>query len=178
MRRPSFKGWVSRELVYLSGENTINLRRLAFLAQNSEPRLWERLVLYAITTDQASRLRGYLYRGEMIAELDVIIEQVKGLDFNYPDNIENLQLPPRYQKAMHSYAAAYHRIDIRNASKKLRWQKSVDLQKKKGISNAEISRSLGLDAGNINAYLKYADINRISLETATEIMKYLYSVNN
>jgi len=73
MRRPNFKGWVSRELVYLSGENTLNLRRLAALAQDTIPRLRERLILYAIATGQVGRLKSYLYREDFVHELDALI---------------------------------------------------------------------------------------------------------
>ena len=177
MRRPSFKGWVTKELSYLSGENTLNLRRLSFLAQNNVPRLRERLVLYTIATNQVTRFKGFLYREDLIAELETINKLVEGFDFNNPDNTEPLQLPPRYRKALQSYKAAYQNIDTRNASKKLRWEKSVELQKKKGVSTTQICEALGLDIGNITAYLKHADINRVSLENATGIMKYLYSVS-
>ena len=176
MRRPNFVGWVSRELRYLSGENTLNLRRLAFLAQNNVPRLWERLVFYTIATCRVDRLKTFLYRDDLAAELDEICEKVGSANFNDPCSAEHLQLPPRYDKVLLSYKAAYRKIDARNASKMLRWEKSVEIQKKKGVSNAQICQALGLDAGNINAYLKYAQIDRVSLEKATDIMKYLYSI--
>ena len=177
MRRPNFKGWVTKELLYLSAENTLNLRRLSFLAQSTVPRLWERLVLYAIATNQVTRLTSFLHREDMIAELATIHKLAEGFDFNDPESNGRLQLPPRYKKALLSYKAAYQNIDTRNASKKLRWEKSVELQKKKGISTTQICEALGLDIGNVTAYLKRSDINRVSLEKATDIMKYLYTVS-
>jgi len=178
MRRPNFKGWVSRELSYLSGENTLNLRRLAFLAQNSIPRLWERLVLYAISTFQVERLKSFMYREEMILELDYLSAVFDGFDFNSAENTGNLQMPPKFKKVLLSYKAAYQKIDTRNESKKLRWKKTVELQKKKGLSTAQICKTLDLDIGNISAYLKNKDLDRISLEKATEIMKYLHAYEN
>jgi len=175
MRRPNFKGWVSRELAYLSGENTLNLRRLAFLAQNKIPRLRERLVLYAIVTGQEERLRNFLYKKEMTAELETLVKELAGKDLNEPDIFESVQVSDRYKKAFLSYKAAYEKNDARNESKKLRWEKSVELQKKKGITTAQICNTLGFDAGNISAYLKRADIDRISLDKATDIMRYLYA---
>jgi len=176
MRRPNFKGWVSRELTYLSGENTLNLRRLAYLAQGSIPRLWERLALYAIATGKTQRLKDYLYRAEKIEELNTLVRKFEGMDFNDPEIAHRVQMPDRFKKALLSFKAAYEKVDTRNESKKLRWEKSVELQKKKGISTALICKALGLDAGNISAYLKHADIDRISLEKATDIMKYLNAV--
>lgn len=175
MRRPNFKGWVTRELAYLSGENTLNLRRLAFLAQDKEPRLWERLALYTLATGQTERLKSFLYRDELVEELDTLAGEAGGFDYNNPDGIESLEMPLRYKKALLSYKAAYQKIDSRNESKKLRLKKIVELQKKKGISTAQVCRALGLDAGNVSAYLKKAEIDRISLENATAILKYLHS---
>jgi len=93
-----------------------------------------------------------------------------------PSSFESRQLPPRYEKALLSYKAAFQRIDSRNESKKLRWEKSIQLQKKKGISNAQIYLALNLDAGNVNAYMKHANIDKVSLKNATDIMEYLYAV--
>jgi len=176
MRRPNFKGWVSRELAYLSGENTLNMRRLAFLAQTKGSRLWERLALYAIATGQVERLRGFLYNEEMIADLDSLAGELGNTDFNDPQNIEKLHMPARVQKALLSYKAAYKKIDSRNESKRLRLEKIVALQKKKGIPTARICKALGLDSGNVSAYLKHADIDRLSLENATNVMKYLNAI--
>ena len=176
MRRPSFRGWVTRELAYLSGENTLNLRRLAFLAQTTEPRLRERLVLYAIATARVERLKDYLYREDMIDELDKINEKLKKHDFDNPEGYDVANLPLRYQKALMSFKSAYQRIDARNSSKKLRWEKSVLLQKEKGVPTARIYQDLNLDPGNVNSYLKHGATEKLSLENATRILKYLYSL--
>jgi len=176
MRRPSFRGWLSRELKYLSGENTLNLHRLAYLAQASNARLWERLALYAIAVNQTARLKGYLYQEELIDDLNSLAFILNGVDLGNLNWIDSVQLPPRYEKALLSYKAAYQRIDTRNESKKLCWKKSVQLQKEKGVSNSQIYYYLNLDAGNTNAYLKNGDIDKVSLENATKIMKYLYSL--
>jgi len=162
--------------VYLSEENTLNLRRLASLAQDTKPRLRERLVLYAIATGQVTRLRSYLYLEDYINELDDLALEFSSIDLNNPNSPRNDQLPPRYVKALQSYRAAFQQIDSRNESKKLRWEKSVQLQKKKGVSNAQIYQALNLDAGNVNAYMKHANIDKVSLKNATDIMEYLHAV--
>jgi hypothetical protein len=172
MRRPNFKGWVSRELKYLSGEDTLNLRRLAYLAQGQRPRLRERLVLYALSIGQEERLRGYLYDETLLSDLGEVEIILRGADLDKPDREIQTQLPSRYQKALDSYRSAYYRIDNRSDSKRLRWERTVQLQKEKGLSNTQIYRALDLNPGNINAYLKHGDIDRVTLATATKIMKY------
>jgi hypothetical protein len=177
MRRPNFNNWLARELRYLSGEDTLNLRRLAYLAQKSLPRLKERLILYAIATGNEDRLNSYLYNNDFAQELRDVSKVLAGKD---PISLSPKllhTLPSRYQKALSSYLSAYHRIETKNDSKRLRWAKTVQLQKEKGISNANIYKGLGLDAGNTNAYLKHGDIDRFSLDTATNIMKYVINAS-
>ena len=174
MRRPDFKGWVARELSYLSGESTLNLRRLAFLAQTSAPRLRERLVLYAIATGKTERLQSFLFREDLIEELDTLAQELRGKNLDDPGVFNEVQLPNRYKKALLSYKAAYQKIDTSNESKRLRWEKSIQLQKEKGVPNAQICRHLNLDAGNVSAYMKHGATEKLSLENATRIMKYLY----
>jgi hypothetical protein len=176
MRRPNFVGWVSRELKYLSGEDTLNLRRLAWLAQGKTPRLRERVVLYAIATKRIEKLRSYIYDETWMDELDIVEKNLQPGDFNDLDDTEMNRLPDRYRKAIKSYQVAYNKINVRNSSKHMRWGKTVKLQKMKGVSNADIYRGLDLDAGNINAYLKNGDIDRVSLSTATEIMNHLMAL--
>jgi len=176
MRRPDFRGWVTRELSYLSGEDTLSLRRLAYLAQTTKPRLQERLVLYAIATDQIERLQSFLYREDLIQELDTLSQKLKGKNLDDPTALSKTRLTDRYRKALLAYKAAHDAIDTRNNSKKLRWEKSTQLQNEKGVSNAQICRNLDLDAGNVSAYMKHGAIDKMSLENTTRIMKYLYSL--
>ena len=176
MRRPNFKGWVTRELSYLSGEDTLKFRRLSFLAQTSVPRLRERLILYAVEINRVDKLRNYLFQVEMLEELNELAQVLDGQDLNDPSLVEKVQLPSRYSKALQSFRVAYNRIDSRNESKKLRWEKSIQLQKEKGVPSSQIYSFLNLDAGNVNTYLKHGAIDKISLENATRIMKYLYSL--
>jgi Fic family protein len=172
MRRPHFKQWLSKELKYLSGEDTVALRRLAYLAQTSIPRLRERLVLYAIEINRAERLKGFLYNSNYLEELETV-QRIIGNDSACALDEKTLTcIPARYQKAISSFNAAYRQIDTLKESKRLRWQRTVRLQKEKGISNADIYKQLGLDPGNINAYLKNGDMDRVTLNTATTIMKY------
>jgi hypothetical protein len=177
MRRFTLKGWLARELKYLSGEETLNLRRLAYLAQGPCPRLWERLVLYTVVKGQAKQLRAYLYDERLIEKFEAVNFTLSGANLNDPESWDTDALPERYKKALSSFRSAYHSIDTRNKSKRLRWQKTIQLQRQKGVSNAEIYQALGFDAGNINAYLKHGDIDRVTLDAATDIMKYVMTLD-
>ena len=103
-------------------------------------------------------------------------KQLGGIDLNDFLAAEQLELPNRYAKVFRSFQAAYQRVDTKNESKKLRWIKTIELKKQKGVTVTQISKALNIDVGNINAYLKHGEIDRLSLEKATKIMKYLYSL--
>ncbi|MDR1815153.1 MAG: hypothetical protein LBR00_00520 [Clostridiales Family XIII bacterium] len=167
------KGWLTRELKYLSGENTINLRRLAYLVQTTRPRLRERLVLYSIISGSVFRLKGYIFHEALLKEIDSVRALVGISDLTGKEIRISSKLPQRYRKAISSYISAYNTPETVRDSKILRWKKTVKLQKEKGLSNSEIYRALSLDAGNINAYLKHGDVGRVTVATATEVMKYL-----
>jgi hypothetical protein len=140
--------------------------------------LRERLVLYAVATGQSARLASFLYDERMIDELAAVERALQTVDLDNPDGLHRASLPPRYKKALDSFRAAYHAIDTRNESKRLRWERTVRLQKEKGISNAQIYQALGINAGNVNAYLKNGDIDRVTLDTATSIMKFLFAAQD
>ena len=39
-----------------------------------------------------------------------------------------------------------------------------------------ICNELGLNRGNVNAYMKHGDVSKMSLQNATRIMKYLMAL--
>jgi hypothetical protein len=133
-------------------------------------------VLYAIATKRIEKLRRYIYNETWMDEFTMVEKNLRTGDFNNLSDTDMNRIPERYRKAIKSYQAAYNKINVRNSSKHMRWEKTVKLQKMKGVSNADIYRGLGLDAGNINAYLKNGDVDRISLSTATEIMNHLIAL--
>ena len=60
MSRLTFPGWLKLELARMSGSKTINLHKLAILAQEDNSRLAEPLLLYAMETGAAPRLMSYI----------------------------------------------------------------------------------------------------------------------
>ena len=83
-------------------------------------------------------------------------------------------LPREYGKFLTSYRVSYNRPETVKDSKCMRWERSCALQLEKGVTTADIYRALGLNAGNVNAYLKHGDTDKVSLQNAADIMNYLY----
>lgn len=178
MRRPTFKRWIAKEIQYLSGVDSLDLVRLASLAQGTCPRIIEPLLLYAMESSKEQRLLGLIWRSDIKASYKsslVALEecgslQALALGDRYPRG-----LPREYTKYFSSYRAAYYKPETDAASKRMRWKQSRELQLKKGVHTSEIYTELKLNPGNVNAYMKHGAVEKVSLQHATEIMRFLFA---
>lgn len=178
MRRPVFKRWIQKEAARLAGFSTFRLREIAAAMQGSGPRAKEPLLLYALEADRFEKLLELIWRDDIREEYRTIADMLRDINLseaavsgNIPEN-----LPREYAKHLTSFASEYHKPETQAESKRLRWEKSRQLQLQKGISAAYISQELGLNRGNVNAYLKHGDVNKVSLQNATNIMKLLMAL--
>ena len=163
-------------MLEIAGVSSFCLRKLAATAQKEKPRLIEPLLLYAISAGQVDRLISFVYKNDVLESYQSILHLLGGIDLEeaalsgrFDDN-----LPREYSKFLTSYRASYNRPETAKDSKRMRWERSRALQLEKGVATADIYRALGLNAGNVNAYLKHGDTDKVSLQNATDIMNYLY----
>ena len=70
------------------------------------------------------------------------------------------ELPSAYHKVWRSYMAQKNRKDTDAKTKELMRQRILSMQKEKGVSNYRIYKTLGLNPGNINDWLKTASEKR------------------
>ncbi|MDR1184432.1 MAG: hypothetical protein LBK67_06505 [Coriobacteriales bacterium] len=176
MRRPRFDRWARRLILELAKTESFNLRRLAASAQKDNPRLVEPLFLFAYDTDNTDRLFELLWKDEVRASYETALEALAGRSLTdiALHGCAAEELPREYCKILNSFRAAYYRPETIYESKRLRWERSRRLQLEKGVRASEVYHALGLNPGNVNAYLKHGELDKVSLENATNIMKYLY----
>lgn len=173
MRKLSLATFLRRTLSELSASGqSAPYRLLIELEEN--PRLIDPLCLYVASTytpEQKSRL---LQRSSALQKefsentflglsgeaLEKALEQI-------PDH-EN-----RYKKTWLSYVSVRDRQQVDDHSKALMHKKVRELQEKKHISNYRIYTDLGMNPGNINAWLTHQDCSKVSLDTARKTLKYL-----
>ena len=178
MRKPTLERWLRRELLALSGLERFSLRKLAAMAQSTHPRLVEPLFLYCVDCGREAALLELVYREDVADSYKSQMGKLSG------KNLADLALsgaaqgvlPREYAKHLDSFAADYRKEEIYAASKQMRQERCRRLQLEKGVSNIEISRALGLDAGNVCAFLKRGALGRVSLSDATAMMKYLMAL--
>ena len=160
----------------LAGVDSFSLRKIAAAAQNEKHRLIEPLLLYATATGQTERLLGFVYKDDVRRSYENVLTFFEGIELEEAARDRQLEgsIPREYGKFLASFRASYNRPETSKESKRMRWERSRALQLETGISTAEICHALGLNPGNVNAYLKHGDLDKVSLRTATAIMTYLF----
>ena len=177
MRELTFKGFLAQYVKQLSAQNTNSLYKLAAEASDDNLRLREPLLLYAMLSEKqdvllkaAKNLVLHKHYSEMVSqytseELIVLLEQ------------ESPELEEGYHKVWRSYQSRKNRCQADNHTKELMRKKVKRLQEKKGVTNYRIYTDLRLNPGNLNAWLKHGDCDKISLVTAREALRYMEQYN-
>jgi hypothetical protein len=175
MSKLTFAGWLKIQINHMSDTSTLSLSNLAQIADESQPRLYPFILCYAIETNAVKHLFKCVSDKDILTEYEAVARISNGKSLVALSQTKRKKLPWSYNKLLASWDAAYNMPKTVNDSKKLRWRTSKKLQNDKRISNACVYKALGLNKGNVNAYLKYGDTSKVSLDNATAIMKYLYA---
>lgn len=173
MRRLTLEGFLESYVKYLSGENTLALPRLVRLLP-AEPRLVEPLVLWAAATGRSGRLAALLNDDDATAAEAALVERLslEGRLESVLDSADPL-LRPEYSKAWRSYVARRDAA-ARDARLKLDARARVlALKAEKSVSQYRMAKDLGLNPGNLNAFLVQADPQKLGLDKAYALVRYL-----
>ena len=171
MRELTFPGFLKSYVRELSLSHSTGVRVLAKEAAERNSRLREPLYLYALLTGQIELLQKSV-RGTALAaaykELpDDPAEMEKQL------RAEPSELPEAYRKVWHSYLVYRERGKRDEETKELIRRQIVHLQAERGVSNYRLYTSLGLNPGNLNAWLKHGDGKKVSLKTARAVLEQI-----
>ena len=175
MRELTFVGFLSRYVRELSMSGTNSISKLAREAATNNYRLREPLLLYALSTDNSALLQKSIKNDMQKARYDAILEQyskeqmLQALKENDPD------LPAEYRKVWRSYLAQKNRKETDAQTKELIRQRILSMQKEKGVSNYRIYKTLGLNPGNVNDWLRNGAGEKVSLSTARKAFVFLQS---
>lgn len=173
MRRLTFQGYLTSYVNRLGGEDTLDLSRLVVVAQ-AEPRLFEPLLLWTAKSGRVDRL-GRLLAGHdrLQRELQTLatLESSGNLDTALESGDPKLRA--EYRKVWKSFVA---RRDApkRDTELKLEARKRVlALESKKHVTRYRMAKDLGLNPGNLHAFLAQGNATKLSLERAYELVRYL-----
>ncbi len=173
MRQLTFKGYLTRYVRELSYQDTNSLYKLTQEAAENNPRLIEPLFLYALYT---KNLEVLLRAAKHTSKYDVFTsfaERYNEADMDSLFENNSAELPDAFRKTWRSYQSIKNRTVSDNQTKDFMRRKIVRLQESKRITNYRIYNGLGLNPGNVNAWLKTGASEKVSLETARKILQFV-----
>lgn len=170
MRALTFAGFLTKYVRELSYCESNSLYKLAAEAGESNARLREPLFLYAVFTDRAETLRKAVRGTGLSIVYGDLFDKSKS---ELAEALQSDALPPEYRKVWRSYLVKKNRHQTENETKELMRQRILRLQRERSLSNYRLYTALGLNPGNLNAWLKHGQSDKVSLETARAVLQYL-----
>ena len=173
MIRVTFKGYLKKYVRALSHTDTCGLYQLAKEAATDNPRLREPLLLYALFWGKEK----VLLRATKDAKLRYEYENHLAIH-NSETMMQELingtsSLPERYTRVYQSYLTVRNKTVNENHTKLLMRNRILTLQQEKNVSTYRIYKDMKLNHGNLSAYIKHGDCQKVSLDKARKTLDYL-----
>lgn len=173
MRQLTFTGYLKAYVPYLAGTRSRAMSCLADRARE-EPRVTEPLLLMAALTGRSNELSRCLQgRPKLLAELRLLDELARAGVLEATLEAEDSPLRAEYVKAWRSY------VTRRDASrrdadlKQLARDRALALEAKRQVTRYRMAKDLGLNPGNLHAFLTQGNVSKLSLDRAYELVEYL-----
>ena len=177
----TFRGFLKGYCRELAGTSTLNLKTLCRLAEKDAPRVAEPLLLYAFSEGKA----GYLMRisegswmhseyekvGKLLENAEIPHESAAHEE-NWAKAMSDPEMPPRYRSVWNSYLAKKHAAQADRRIIGLMRKKTLAALREAGLTTYSLCKELGLNKGNVYAYLGKGDASKVSRSTARRIMEW------
>lgn len=169
MRELTFKGYLHSQLVALSGVSTTSLYTFSQIAK-SNARVKDTLVLYLVLYTNENLKNTLLNKYDYLNIPCKKLNNLNNSNFNEYLNIVDYS---EFQTIYKNYLYAKNRTENENKIKLLMYRKIYEVKESKNITNYFIYKNLNLNSGNANAFLKYGDTSKVSLETVRRILAFV-----
>ena len=173
MRELTFKGFLAQYVKQLSKSNTNSLYKLATEASTDNPRLKAPLLLFALYSGKQAVLLQATKDQNLFAEYQRLVSQYSAVQMMQMFEDNDSVLPNEYHKVWRSFKTQKNRGQSDDHTKELMRLKVKRLQEQCGVSNYRIYTDLKLNPGNVNAWLKHGVADKVSLDTARRILRYI-----
>ena len=173
MRQLTINGYLERYVRSLSYGNTNNIFKLVNEVKNKHHRLREPLFLYALSVGKINLVLRAATGDRLHTVYSELADKYSWDDMLVALESKDNSLDSDFHKTYNSYIRLRNMPITNNNSKMLMHSKIKRLQQDKHISNYRIYTDLKLNPGNVNAYLKRGDVNKIGLRTVDRIVEYL-----
>lgn len=165
----TLKGFLKRYCAELSGLNTTSLRRLC-AAAHENARLVEPLFLLAAEqgkTGYLTKLAEGAWFHDDYERLAMEIER----DASEYSFLKSDMAPPRYKSVLDAFEAQGDALAADRRMNSLLRPKIIAALERSGLTRYRLCKDLGLNAGNVYAYLA-GDDTKLSNATARRILEY------
>lgn len=166
----SFKGFLQEYCNELSGLRTANLRKL-IAATNQNARLVEPLFALAAVqrkTDYLISLSiGYWFQDDY----QILADKLSKFD-SIESFLSSEEAPARYSSVLEAFHAQGDTLAADRRINSLMRPKITDAFKSKNVTRYRLCKDLGLNLGNVYAYLA-GDDTKVSKATARRMLNYL-----
>jgi len=173
MRELTFLGFLTRYVRQLSFSATNGFYKLAEEAGTSNPRLREPLFLYAIYSKKETLLLQATKNTELHWYYQTMLNSHSEESISKALASHSTDLAEEYHKVWKSYLNVKNRNQADNHTKALMRNKVKRLQEKYKVTNYRIYTDLKLNPGNLNAWLKHGDCDKVSLDVARQTLRYV-----
>ena len=177
MRPLTFHGFLGQYVSTLSLSGSKRLYTLASEMVSKNPRLKEPLFLYAFYSDKALYLLSVTKAPGIVQEYTELLNRYDKAAMEAALSNDDPLLREEYRKVYRSYLTARDKKIGELHTKNLMRNRIIRLQDEKGVSSYRIYKDLGINQGNMNAYLKNGDCSKVSLNIARKAIQYLESYN-
>lgn len=169
MRKLSLKSYLEKQMVTLSGLNSKSLYRFSAMSKKNA-RLKDTVVLYLMLFVKNDLKRHLLNKYPYLSSG---CEKLNGISPEHAETFLKEDPLSEYRTIYENYLNTIRCHDNENRIKKMMYQRIVQLQGEKDISNYAVYKTLELNPGNANAFLKNGDVSKLSLETVRRILEFV-----
>ena len=173
MRELTFLGFLTRYVRQLSLNDTNGLYKLADEASTNNPRLREPLFLYALYAQKTDLLLQATKNAALHQYYQTMLNTHSTESMYNAFTMHSVELAEEYHKVWRSYLNVKNRNQADNHTKELMRNKVKRLQEQHKVTNYRIYTDLKLNPGNLNAWLKYGDCTKVSLNVARQTLRYV-----
>lgn len=167
----TFKGFLKNYSRELTGLETSNLKRLLHAVTTDSPSASEAVFLFALTQnkgDYVLRLAQDAWMAESYAATHELFQKCS----SWEEFFEQEELQNRYLNVWRSYLAVKNKATTNRRISGLMREKTLVALEQSNVTCYHLCKQLGLNKGNVYAYLHGGDNSKVSRETARAIMEY------
>ena len=170
--RLTLRGFLLTYCQQLAGTQTTSIKKLCAAAAHDAPRVAEPLFLYAVETSRLDTLLAQSTGTWMAREYEDMARIAVPYEGDALTFVESCDVSDRYLSVTHAFHARNGKTNADRRVIALMREKTNAALQARGLSAYRCAKDLGLNMGNVYAYLHKGNTAKVSRDTARRIMEY------